>query len=155
LTEDVTVAGPITVNLTGSTSGSDCDWIVKVIDVFPDTLNTPQGTPPWVKLGGYQMMVRGDVLRGKFRNSLAQPEAIIPNTPAEFKFDLQDVFHRFKKGHRIMVQIQSTWFPLADRNPGKFMDIYDAKDSDFQKTTQRVYRSPQYPSYLELKTLNE
>ncbi|HEY4611581.1 MAG TPA: CocE/NonD family hydrolase [Bacteroidota bacterium] len=155
LTENVTIAGPITVNLTGATSGTDCDWIIKVIDVFPDTTATPRGTPAWVKLGGYQMMVRGDILRGKFRNSLAKPEAIKPDTPTKFTFDLQDVLHRFKKGHRIMVQIQSTWFPFADINPGKFLDIYSAKESDFQKTTQRVYHSSQFDSHLIVGTLEE
>lgn len=148
LTEDVTVAGPIKVNLVGSTSGTDCDWIVKVIDVFPDDLKTPRGTPPWVRLGGYEMMVRGDVLRGKFRNSMSNPEAIAPGKPTEFKYVLQDICHQFKKGHRIMVQVQSTWFPMIDRNPGKFVDIYNAKDSDFQKTTQRVFRSGNNASYL-------
>lgn len=150
LSEDVTIAGPIKVNLVGSTSGTDCDWIVKVIDVFPDDTATPRRTPAWVKLGGYEMMVRGDVLRGKFRNSTAKPEAISPDKPTTFAYDLQDVFHRFKKGHRIMIQVQSTWFPMIDRNPGTYMDIYSAKDSDFQKTTQRVYHSPKEASYLNV-----
>jgi hypothetical protein len=145
LSEDITVAGPIDVDLTASTSGTDCDWIVKVIDVFPDRTGaapTPfsygtVGTP----LGGYQMLVRGDVLRGKFRNSMSKPEPFTPNSPTKVSFDLQDVFHTFKKGHRIMVQIQSTWFPMVDRNPGVFMDIPKATDADFRTTTQRVYRT--------------
>lgn len=153
LTEDVTIGGPITASLIGSTSGTDCDWIVKLIDVLPDTIATPRGTPGWVKLGGYQMMVRGDVLRGKFRNSLAKPEPIKPNVPTRFEYVLQDAFHRFKKGHRIMVQIQSTWFPKIDRNPGKFTDIYKAKDGDFQKTVQRVYRSGKNSSHVRLPVL--
>lgn len=153
LTEDVTIGGPITASLIGSTSGTDCDWIVKLIDVFPDTVATPRGTPGWVKLGGYQMMIRGDVLRGKFRNSLAKPQPIRPNVPTKFEYVLQDAFHRFKKGHRIMVQIQSSWFPLVDRNPGKFTDIYKAKDADFQKTIQRVYRSGKNSSHLRLLVL--
>lgn len=155
LDKDITVAGPIKVNLVGSTSGTDCDWIVKVIDVFPDDTPTPRGTPQWVKLGGYEMMVRGDVLRGKFRNSLAKPTAIKPNRPTEFNFDLQDIFHRFKKGHRIMVQIQSTWFPMIDRNPGTFMDIYKAKDSDFHSTVQRVYHSKGKATSLTLTVVPE
>jgi putative CocE/NonD family hydrolase len=148
LVEDFTIAGPITVELYGSTSGTDCDWIVKIIDVFPDSTSTPAYYPEWVKLGGYQMMVRGEVLRGKFRNSLAAPEPIKPYAPTKFKFEMQDAFHCFKKGHAIMVQIQSTWFPLIDRNPGKFMNIYNASNSDFQTTTQRIYHSAKYPSKI-------
>ena len=153
LDEDVTVAGPITVNLIGSTSGTDCDWIVKVIDVLPDA--PPRGgrgfaNPRAAVLGGYQMLVRGDVLRGKFRNSLSKPEAFVPNKPTPIKYVLQDIFHTFKRGHQMMVQIQSTWFPMIDRNPGKFMDIYSAKDTDFQKTAQRVYHSSEYPSHITM-----
>ena len=153
LPENVTIAGPMTVELYGSTSGTDCDWIVKVIDVFPDSVSTPRGYPDWVKFGGYQMMVRGEVLRGKFRNSLAKPEPITPNTPTKFVFELQDVFHCIKKGHCLMVQIQSTWFPLIDRNPGIFMDIYKASDSDFHATTQRVYHSEHYPTCIKFSVL--
>lgn len=151
LEEDVTIAGPITVRLNASTSGTDCDWIVKVIDVFPDTTTTPRNTAArGVRLEGYQMMVRGDVLRGKFRNSMSKPEPFKPNQPTEITFDLQDVFHRFKKGHRIMVQVQSSWFPKIDRNPGVFMDIFKAKEGDFQRTTQRVYRGGARVSGVEL-----
>jgi putative CocE/NonD family hydrolase len=151
LENDVTIAGPITVDLTGSTSGTDCDWIVKVVDVFPE-MRAARGRGMGGRrnntLDAYEMLVRGDVLRGKFRNSMSKPEPFVPNRPTTIKYVLQDVFHTFEKGHRIMVQIQSTWFPMIDRNPGKFMDIYEAKDSDFQKTTQRVYHSPKYPSHL-------
>jgi putative CocE/NonD family hydrolase len=153
LAEDLTIAGPITVELYGSTSGTDCDWIVKIIDVFPDSASTPANYPEWIKFGGYQMMVRADVLRGKFRNDLAKPEPIKQNTPTKFEFELQDAFHCFKKGHRIMVQIQSTWFPLIDLNPGKFMNIYQASDSDFQKTKQHVYHSEKYPSRIKFNVL--
>ena len=153
LASDLTLAGPITANLFVSTSGTDADWIVKVIDVFPDSTSTPESFPRGVKLGGYQMMVRGDVLRGKFRKSLATPEPFVPNKPTEIRVVLNDVFHTFKKGHRIMVQIQSTWFPMIDRNPQKFVDIYHAKDSDFQKATQRVYRSVKWSSHLKLPVM--
>lgn len=149
LESDVTIAGPITANLLASTSGSDCDWIVKVIDVFPDDAPTAGG----VKFGGFQMLVRGDVLRGKFRNSLANPESFIPDTLTKVSFTLEDAFHTFKKGHRIMVQIQSSWFPLVDRNPGRFLDIYRARESDFQATRQRVFRNPQNASSLKLMIL--
>ncbi len=150
LKRDITIAGPIEVHLVGSTSGTDCDWVVKVIDVFPDTVQGSAWTKP--PLGGYEMLVRGDVLRGKFRKSLSHPIPFIPNRPTDIDFSLQDAFHMFRKGHRIMVQIQSTWFPMIDRNPGKFMDIYEAKDSDFQKTTQRVYHSPRLSSWIKVNT---
>jgi hypothetical protein len=146
LREDLTVAGPIQVSLVASTTGSDADWVVKLIDVFPDG---PKGS----ELGGYQMLLRGDVLRGKFRNSLEKPEPVEPTTPTTFRFDMNDVLHTFRKGHRIMVQVQSTWFPMIDRNPGKFLDIFQAKDSDYQKTRQRVYRSATHPSYLGVTVL--
>ncbi|MFI5251009.1 MAG: CocE/NonD family hydrolase [Bacteroidota bacterium] len=148
LKNDMTIAGPITAHIVGSTSGTDCDWVVKVIDVFPDTMKDTSSHMPNVQLGGYEMLVRGDVLRGKFRNSIENPEPIPPNKPTTFEYPLQDIFHDFKKGHRIMVQVQSTWFPMIDRNPGKFLDIYHAKDSDFQKTVQRVYHSTKRASYL-------
>ncbi|MBI4428980.1 MAG: CocE/NonD family hydrolase, partial [Ignavibacteriales bacterium] len=156
LTEDFTIAGPIDVHLNASTSGTDCDWIVKVIDVFPDSTRTPRPTAMRGRvLAGYQMLVRGDVLRGKFRNSLSKPEPFLPNRVTPVHFVLQDAFHTFKRGHRIMVQIQSTWFPMIDRNPGKIMDIYKAKDSDFQKTTQRVYHSSKFSSRVTFGALNK
>lgn len=153
LTDDVTLAGPITASLFASTSGTDCDWIVKVIDVFPDSASTPSWYPRGVKLGGYEMMVRGDVLRGKFRNSMSKPEPFEPNKVTKTEFVLNDVFHTFKKGHKLMVQIQSTWFPMIDRNPGKFMDVYNATESDFQKTIQRVFHSTAYGSHLKFNVL--
>ncbi len=158
LNEDITVAGPISVDLTASTSGTDCDWVVKVIDVYPDRMGdaaTPfsyQGSGP--ALGGYQMLVRGDVLRGKFRNSLSKPEPFKPNTPTNVAFDLQDIFHTFQKGHRIMIQVQSTWFPMIDRNPGIFTDIYKATDADFRPTTQRVYRTEGRVSSITFRRLS-
>lgn len=156
LGEDVTIAGPISVNLYASTSGTDCDWVVKVIDVFPDTMATPPNhRARGVQLGGYEMMVRGDVLRGKFRKSLAKPEPFTPDEPTKVSFVLQDVFHRFKKGHRIMVHVQSSWFPKIDRNPGKFMNIFQATDGDFVRTTQRVYRTASMPSHVEFGTYSE
>ena len=152
LNEDVTIAGPITVDLVGSTSGTDCDWIVKVIDVFPDSTKW-HTTSPRTVLPGYEMMVRGDVLRGKFRKSLSMPEPFVPNKPTAIKYSLQDAFHTFKRGHQIMVQVQSTWFPMIDRNPGKFLDIFGAKDSDFQKTTQRVYHTEKKSSCIRVSVL--
>ncbi len=148
LPDSLTVAGPITATLYVSTSGTDSDWIVKLIDVFPDTLKEPKPNPTHVKLAGYEMLVRGDVVRGKFRNSLSKPEPFVPNQVTKVEFVLQDVFHTFAKGHRIMVQVQSTWFPMIDLNPQRFENIFEAKASDFQKATQRVYHTPKYPSHL-------
>jgi hypothetical protein len=133
LTEDVTVAGPIRADLRVSTSGTDCDFVVKVIDLYPDDSRT-EG-----KMAGYMLPVRMDVMRAKFRDSLETPKPMPPNRGTRVAFDMPDVCHTFRKGHRIAVQIQSSWFPLIDRNPGKFMDIYQAKAADFAKTTQRVF----------------
>jgi putative CocE/NonD family hydrolase len=146
LEDDVTVAGPIDVDLHVSTTGTDSDWVVKLIDVYPDDYPDPNPNPTGVRMGGYQQLVRGDVMRGKFRNSYAKPEPFEPGVPARVKFRLQDVYHTFRPGHRLMVQVQSSWFPLADRNPQTFVDIYSAKESDFKKATQRVYRSRDLPS---------
>jgi uncharacterized protein len=146
LDEDVTIAGPIEVEMVVSTTGTDSDWVVKLIDVYADDYPDPNPNPTGVRMGGYQQLVRGDVMRGKFRNSYAKPEPFEPGQPARVKFRLQDVYHTFRPGHRLMVQVQSSWFPLADRNPQKFVDIYSAKESDFQNATQRVYRSRELPS---------
>jgi uncharacterized protein len=148
----LTVAGPIDVDFRVSTSGTDCDWIVKVIDVFPDA---GAGTDPRNPntMAGYEMLVRGDVLRGKFRNSMSRPQPFVPNAVTPIRYRMNDVFHTFLPGHRIMVQVQSTWFPMIDRNPGRFMDIWKATDADFRKTTQRVFRSADYPSHVVLPVL--
>lgn len=147
LEDDVTIAGAIKVNLQVSTTGTDSDFVVKLIDVYPGSYPTPQPPPNQpvpanaVKMGGYQQLVRGEPFRAKFRNGFERPEAMIPNKPTQISYDLPDVYHTFRKGHKIMVQVQSSWFPLVDRNPQKFMDIPKATASDFQKATQRVYRS--------------
>ncbi len=141
LKDEVTLAGPIVADLVVSTTGTDADFIVKLIDVYPDQApnNSPLGAN--VRMGGFQMLVRAEVMRGKFRNSFSKPEPFKPNQPTPVKFNLQDIHHTFKDGHRIMVQVQSTWFPLVDRNPQKFVDIYHATEADFQKATHRIYRS--------------
>jgi putative CocE/NonD family hydrolase len=153
LNEAVTTSGPIVATLYVSTTGTDSDYVVKLIDVFPD--NTPDNdpNPAGVKMGGYQMLVRGEPMRARFRNSFAKPEALIPNRVTKVEFTLPDVNHSFQKGHRIMVQIQSTWFPLVDRNPQKFVDINRATQADFQKATERIYRSTQFSSHLSLTVL--
>ncbi|MFH1964980.1 MAG: CocE/NonD family hydrolase [Acidobacteriota bacterium] len=154
LDEDLTLAGPVLADLWVSTSGSSADWVVKVIDVFPDDQPDPAEIKTDRKMGGYQMMVRSEVIRGRFRNSYEHPEPFEPNVPARVRLPLQDVLHTFKVGHRVMVQVQSTWFPLVDRNPGKYMDnIFEASEEDFIKTTQRVYRSSSMPSHLEVNVL--
>jgi uncharacterized protein len=153
LVEDMTIAGPVAARLFVSTSGSDSDWIVKLIDVYPDDYAPSDDESNGAKLGGYQQLVRGDVMRGKFRNSLEKPEPFVPDQPTAVNFTMQDVAHTFRAGHKIMVQIQSTWFPLVDRNPQKFVDIYSAQESDFQKATQRVYRTKEMPSHLEVLEL--
>ena len=150
LQEDVTIAGPIEVTLHASTSGTDCDWIVKLIDVLPPDASDPRPNPAGVRMGHFQMLIGGEVIRSKFRNSLEKPEPMSPNKITKIVYNIPDKHHRFKKGHRIMVQIQSTWFPLVDRNPGKFVDIYNTKELGFQKTTQRVYRSGANNSHLKL-----
>jgi putative CocE/NonD family hydrolase len=155
LGKNVTIAGPMIADLFVSTSGTDADWVVKVIDVYPDTASDNKSNPPDIKMGGFEMMVRGDIMRGKYRNSYEKPEPFIPNKVTEVKLPLQDINHTFLKGHRIMIQIQSSWFPLADRNPQKFTNIYHAKESDFQKAIQRVYHAGSHPTHLEVNILND
>jgi putative CocE/NonD family hydrolase len=153
LKEDRTIVGPIQARLFVSTSGTDSDWIVKLIDVYPDDYPNADSGSSGVKFGGYQQLVRGDVMRGKFRNSLTTPEPFVPGQPTPVNFTLQDVAHTFRTGHKIMVQIQSSWFPLVDRNPQRFVDIYSAQESDFQPATQRVYHGSETPSHLEVLEL--
>ena len=138
LTEELTIAGPVSPTLFVTTSGTDGDWVVRVIDVHPD---------------GFQELVRGDVMRGKFRKSFAKPEAMVPGKVTRIDFTMPDVYHTFKPGHRMMVQVQSSWFPLVDRNPQKFVDIYHATAADFQKATMRVYRSGAQTSRVTFNVL--
>jgi putative CocE/NonD family hydrolase len=150
LENDVTIAGPIQADLYVSTTGTDSDWIVKLIDVYPEDHPDPSPNPAGVRMGGYQQLVRGDVMRGKFRTSFEKSEPFTPGQSTRVRFTLQDCYHTFRPGHRLMVQIQSSWFPLVDRNPQSFVDINNAKESDFRKATQRLYRSPDLPSHLTL-----
>jgi len=151
LDKNLTVAGPIDVDLWASTTGTDADFIVKVIDVWPDDSKavSPRGKP----MAGFEQLLRGDVMRGKFRDSLSDPKAFVPGAPTRVHFHLNDVLHTFLPGHRIMIQVQSAWFPLVDRNPNKFVDIYHAKISDFQPATISIYHDPQPPSSLTFGTL--
>ena len=148
LTEDLTVAGKITAKLFASTTGSDSDWVVKLIDVYPENY-----AQDW-KLSGYELMIADEVFRGRFRNSFEKPEPITPNAVTPFTIDLHTANHVFKKGHRIMVQVQSSWFPIIDRNPQKFVpNIFEAQESDYQKATQHIYRSKESPSGVVISTV--
>ena len=153
LPEDLVIAGPIIASLFASTSGTDSDWIVKLIDVYPGDAPDNQPNPRGIRMGGFQMLLAGEVFRAKYRRSFSAPEALTPNRPEPYEFDLRDRFHRFLKGHRIMVQVQSSWFPVIDRNPQTFVDIYKAKPEDFRKATQRVYRTAERPSGVRVGVL--
>jgi putative CocE/NonD family hydrolase len=153
LTGDVTLAGNIWANLKVSTTGTDADWIVKVIDVYPDTAINNKFTRKDVQMAGYHQMVRSEAMRGKYRTGFDKPAAFVPNQVSPVNFELQDVLHTFKKGHRIMVQLQSSWFPLIDRNTQQFQDIMKAKDGDFKKATHRVYTSKVHSSFLKVRVL--
>lgn len=152
LTDDVTISGNVMADLFVSTTGTDADFVVKLIDVYPN--NAPNNSPiAGTKMGGFQLMVRGEVMRAKYRNSFSKPEPMKPGEVTEVKFDMQDAAHTFKKGHKIMVQVQSSWFPLVDRNPQTFVNIYQATEADFQKATHRVYFSPQQASNVTVRVL--
>ncbi|MCW3093806.1 MAG: CocE/NonD family hydrolase [Ferruginibacter sp.] len=148
LTEDITVTGKIIAHLFASTSGTDADWIVKLIDVYPGVDQKS------LSMSGYQLPVAMEVFRGRFQKSFSKPQALVPGKPSEFVIDLHDINHTFKKGHHIMIQVQSSWFPLIDRNPQKFIpNIFEAKEQDFIKATHKVYFSAQYPTYIELPVM--
>jgi hypothetical protein len=148
LAEDVTVAGNVVAHLFASTTGSDADWVVKLIDVYPDTV------PGRQEMQGYQLMVTGEIMRGRYRNSWERPAAIPPNTVQPFTVDLHQQAYTFKRGHRIMVQVQSTWFPLYDRNPQTFVpNIFQARAADYRAQVHRVYRTARFPSNVEIDVL--
>jgi putative CocE/NonD family hydrolase len=153
LPEDLTVAGPFTAGLHVSVTGTDADFVVKLIDVYPDNHPDNVPNPRAIKMGGYQALVRGEPFRGRYRNSFSKPEPFEPGRITKVEFELPDVYHTFRREHRIMVQVQSSWFPLVDRNPQKYVDIYNARDSDFQKAMHRVYRSRANPSHLKLRVM--
>jgi len=154
LEADLTLAGDILAHLEVSTTGTAADWVVKLIDVYPDDEPRGEHTPRGVVLGGYQQLVRGEIIRGRFRNSYEHPQPFVPDQVTEIDLPLQDVLHTFKAGHRVMVQIQSTWFPLFDRNPQTYVDniFKEADEEDFVKATHRVYHSSAHASYIEVKT---
>ena len=149
LTADLTVTGKIKAHLFASTSGTDADWIVKLIDVYPAIYEQS------LSMSGYQLPVAMEVFRGRFQKSFSNPQPLVSGKPAEFIIDLHDINHTFKKGHRLMIQIQSTWFPLIDRNPQKFVpNIFEANESDYIKATQKIYYAAEYPNYIELPVMN-
>ena len=145
LTEDMTITGPIINHLFVSSTGTDADYVVKLIDVFPEDIPKYNGK----LIAGYQNLIRAEIMRGKYRNSFEKPEAMVPNQKTNVTYSMPDVGHTFKKGHRIMIQVQNTWFPLADRNPQQFMNVYEATAKDFLKQTQRIY----HDSYIEIPVL--
>jgi hypothetical protein len=160
LEADVTVAGPIRPSLQVSTTGTDSDWVVKLIDVYPDGDSaSPRDADPTLdqrsapRIGGYQQLVRGDVMRGKFRTSYEKPEPFVPGQITPVEYVMPDVFHTFRAGHRIMIQVQSSWFPLVNLNPQTFCNINTATDADFKAATQRLYRSRTAPSRVTLRVL--
>jgi putative CocE/NonD family hydrolase len=148
LTEDVTVTGNVIAKLYAATSGSDADWVVKLIDVYPQEYKKEP------KMAGYELMIADDVIRGRFRNSFTNPEAIIPDKVEAYTIDLHGADHVFKKGHKIMVQVQSTWFPVIDRNPQQYVpNIFEARESDYQTATQKVYHSVTFASNIVLPVM--
>ena len=162
LEQDVTIAGPVSPKLFVSTTGTDSDWVVKLIDVYPADYpedapaNATPPTdvpPPSIKMAGFEQLIRGEPMRGKFRGSFEHPEPFVPGRVEEVSFTMPDVNHTFRRGHRIMVQVQSSWFPLTDRNPQVFENIPDAKPEDFKKATEKVYRSKSQPSGIAVQVL--
>ena len=150
LQEDVTIAGQVTAKLFASTTGTDSDWVVKLIDVYPQKVESD-----W-RLSGYELMIADEIFRGRYRKSYEKPGPLVAGEITPYTIDLHTADHVFKKGHRIMVQVQSTWFPLYDRNPQKFVpNIFEAKESDYQKATQKIYRSKDYPSSVEISVVPE
>jgi uncharacterized protein len=153
LEEDITFAGPLKATLHVSTTGTDADWVIKLVDVYAGDFPDPNPNPAHVAMGGYQQLVRGDVFRGKFRNSFEKPEPFEPGKVAKIEFTIPDIFHTFRRGHRVMVHVQSSWFPLVDRNPQTFVNIPTAKPEDFRKATHRIYRSSNAASGLTVQVL--
>jgi putative CocE/NonD family hydrolase len=155
LDKDITLTGSILADLQVSVTGTDADFIVKLIDVLPENEPNFKNAPKGFQMAGYQRLVRAEVMRGKFRNSLEKPEPFKPGEITNVKFNLNDVAHTFLKGHKIMIQIQSSWFPLIDKNPQKFMNIPTASESDFQKATIKIFHISGYSSKIVLPVLNK
>ena len=154
LEDDLTLAGPVVADLWVSTSGTASDWVVKVVDVFPSETKGLDRDDEEVDPGGRQMLVRAEVFRGRFRESYETPKPFVPGEPTRVSFELQDLLHTFKRGHRLMVHVQSTWFPFVDRNPQKYLpNIFKAEEEDFIKVMNRIYRSKKHPSRIQVGVL--
>ena len=153
LDHDLTLAGNTWADLKVAITGTDADWVVKIVDVYPDSAKNNQFTAKGTYMSAYQQMVRSEEMRGKYRNDISKPEPFVPGKVTPVNFELQDILHTFKKGHRIMVQVQSSSFPLIDRNTQQFQDIMKAKDTDFKKETHKVYTSKEHPSYLKVRVI--
>jgi len=148
LDHDLTLAGNVSGKIIASTTGRDADWVVKLIDVFPDSV------PEHWEWGGYELMVAHEIMRGRYRKSYTAPEPLAPNTPLDFTVDLHQQSYTFQRGHRLMVQIQSTWFPLYDRNPQSWVsNIFKAGPQDFRAATHRIWHTPARPSRVEIDVL--
>jgi putative CocE/NonD family hydrolase len=144
LTADLTITGDVVADLFAATTGSDCDWIVKLIDVYSQDDPDP-------KMAGYQLMVASEIFRGRYNKSFEKPEPVTPNAVTEYNINMRGNDHTFLKGHRVMVQVQSTWFPLYNRNPQKFVpNIFTAPTGEYQSATQKIYRSAKYPSHINV-----
>lgn len=153
LEADLRVAGPLKATLWVSTTSTDADFVVKLVDVYPGDAPDPNPNPENIRMGGYQQLVRGEPFRGKFRNGFDKPQPFTPGKVEKVEFELPDVFHTFRRGHRVMVQVQSSWFPLTDRNPQRFMRIHEAKSEDFIKATHQVHRGAGAASAIVLPVL--
>ena len=153
LQEDLTLAGPITADLKVSMTGTDADFIVKIIDVYPDTSSATSPLSDKVIMKGYQMLIRGEVLRGRFREGFDKEKAFTPDEITNVKLTLPDVAHTVKKGHKLMIQIQHTWFPLVDRNPNQMIDVFQAKEEDYIKNTHKLYFDKNNPSSITFEIL--
>ncbi|MBS0420068.1 MAG: CocE/NonD family hydrolase [Proteobacteria bacterium] len=153
LSEDLTLAGPIGIDLFVSSTGTDADWVVKLVDVYPGDTPDNEPNPQGTRMGGYQALIGMEVMRAKYRESFAKPVLLVPGQITRIRFEIRDKFHTFRRGHRLMVQVQSSFFPVFDRNPQTFTNIYRAKPAEFQKAMQSVYRSASSPSRLILPVL--
>ncbi|HTX99325.1 MAG TPA: CocE/NonD family hydrolase [Bacteroidota bacterium] len=151
----MTIVGPIEVHLSASTSGTDCDWVVKVIDVFPDSVANADSRSDEVPLAGYQMLLRGDVMPSRFRKGFVHQVPMVPGEPTEIKFTMQDINHCFLPGHHLMVQVQSSWFPLVERNPQQFVSVHDADAGDMKTATQRIYHDATHRSSISYRVLRQ
>jgi putative CocE/NonD family hydrolase len=154
LTEDITLTGPVSPVLHVPTTGTDADFMVKLIDIFPDSAANWPGDASGFTVAGYQQLERGEPFRARFRRGREKPIALVPNVPDSLRFDMPGINHTFRHGHRIMVQVQSTWFPQIDRNPQTFVpNIFEVKSGDFKSATMSIYHTPEKPSRVVVSVI--